>query len=99
VNCAKTAEPFEMPFGLWTRMGLTKEGCIMWGAYWRHLANTVEPSICCGDACGLFVKLLWPRYYCNVLIIVTMHGHFTLQSQISDVVHELVVRVRWGVGA
>jgi len=24
VNCAKTAEPIEMPFGLWTRVGPIK---------------------------------------------------------------------------
>jgi len=23
---------------------------IIWGAHWRHLANTTEPSMCCGDA-------------------------------------------------
>ena len=23
--------------------------CI-WGAHWRHLANTTEPSVCSGDA-------------------------------------------------
>jgi len=21
-----------------------------WGAYWRHLSNTIEPSVCGGDA-------------------------------------------------
>ena len=39
MNCAKTAEPLEMPFGLWTRMG----------ARWRNLANTIEPPVCGGD--------------------------------------------------
>ena len=24
VNCAKTAEPIDLPFGLWTRVGLRK---------------------------------------------------------------------------
>jgi len=22
----------------------------IWGAHWRHLANTTEPSVCSGDA-------------------------------------------------
>jgi len=30
VNCVKTAEPIEMPLGLWTR-GMPKEACIRWG--------------------------------------------------------------------
>jgi len=27
----------------------------IWGAHWRHLANTTEPSMCGGDAA--YVKL------------------------------------------
>jgi len=23
---------------------------LLWGAHWRHLANTIEPSVCGGDA-------------------------------------------------
>jgi len=45
VNCAKTAEPTEMSFGLWTRVGWRKHG-----SHWRHLANTIEPSMCGSDA-------------------------------------------------
>jgi len=29
VNCAKTAEPIKMPFGLWALMG--PRNCIRWG--------------------------------------------------------------------
>jgi len=29
-------------------------------AHWRHLANTIEPSVCGGDAMRSYVKLLWP---------------------------------------
>jgi len=29
----------------------------IWGAHWRHLANTSKPSMCGGDA-ALYVKLL-----------------------------------------
>jgi len=28
---------------------------VIWGAHWRHLANTTEPSVCGGDAA--YVKL------------------------------------------
>jgi len=30
--------------------GGPKEACIRWGAHWLHLANTIEPSMCGGDA-------------------------------------------------
>ena len=30
--------------------GEPKEGCIIWGAHWRHLANATESSVCSGDA-------------------------------------------------
>jgi len=43
------AEPIEMPFGIWTRVGPRKRLLGM-GAHWRHLANTIEPSMCGGDA-------------------------------------------------
>ena len=48
MSCAKTAEPIEMPFGMWTQMGPWKHhqmGCI--------LANTTERSMCGGDAAFL----------------------------------------------
>ena len=49
VNPAKTSEPIEMPFGIWTRMGQRKHvfGGVHSGA---NLANTVGPSMCGGDA-------------------------------------------------
>jgi len=31
----------------------SKEACIRWGALRRHLANTIESSMCCGDAAFL----------------------------------------------
>jgi len=50
VSCVRTAEPIEMPFGLWTRMGRRKDVLHGEGAHWRHPANTTEPSACGGDA-------------------------------------------------
>jgi len=41
----KTAELIEMPFGLWTRVGSMKH--VLHGG---TLVNTIEPSVCVGDA-------------------------------------------------
>jgi len=49
VSCAKTAEPIEMLFGIWTRLGPRKH-VLGEGAHWRNLTNTTEPSVCGGDA-------------------------------------------------
>ena len=49
VSPAKTAEPIEMPFGIWTLVGPRKHA-LGEGADWRHLANATEPSMCGGDA-------------------------------------------------
>jgi len=42
--------------------GGPKETCARWGSHWRHLANTIEPSVCGGDAALLsdyFKQLLY----------------------------------------
>jgi len=52
VRCARTAEPIEMPFGIWTRVG-PKKHVLDGDAHWRHLANTSEPSVCGDDAAFL----------------------------------------------
>jgi len=49
VSPAKTAEPIEMPFRLWTRVGPTKH-VLDWGIHWRNLANPIEPPMFGGDA-------------------------------------------------
>jgi len=48
----KTAEPIEMPFGLWTRVGPRKH-VLDEGADWPHLTNTTEPPMSGGDAAFL----------------------------------------------
>ena len=48
VSCAKMIEPIEMPFGLWTRVGRRKHGYM--GGTLHKLANTIESSVCSGDA-------------------------------------------------
>ena len=47
-SCAKTAELIEMPLGC--GFGWVEESMCYMGAHWRHLANTIEPSLCGGDA-------------------------------------------------
>jgi len=43
------AEQIEMPFGMWTQVCRRKH-VLDGGAHWRHLANTIEPSVCSGSA-------------------------------------------------
>jgi len=38
----------EMPFEMWSPVGPVKH-VLDGGAHWRHLANTIEPSMCGGD--------------------------------------------------
>jgi len=54
VICAKTAEPIEMPFGLWTRLGRRKHGGQI-GATWRKRLNRS-----CAAAMKNYVKLFLP---------------------------------------
>ena len=61
VSCSKTAEQIEMPFGMWTWVGPRKHALDR-AAHWRNLANTIEPSICAGDA-ALRQITLTTRYY------------------------------------
>jgi len=37
-----------MPNGMPTQVGPRKHA--LDGMHWRHLANTIQPSMCCGDA-------------------------------------------------
>jgi len=54
VSCAKMAEPIEILF--WVGTGVGQGNVLGGGAHWRHLLNTIKPSMCGGDAA--FVKLL-----------------------------------------
>jgi len=58
--CARSAEPIDLPFGLWTRVGRRKHKfsrirqaapmCPHGKAHWRHLADTIEPFVCGSNA-------------------------------------------------
>jgi len=60
VSCAKMAELIDLLFGLLTRVSRMKHKfnhicqvapmCPHGRAHWCHLANTTEPSVCCGSA-------------------------------------------------
>jgi len=68
VSCTKTAEPINLSFWLWTQVGPRKHKfnrirqvasiCPDGRAHWRHLANTIKPSLCCGDASLRQITLL-----------------------------------------
>jgi len=46
VSPAKTAELIELRAAVWVEdLGGRKEPCITWGAHYRNLANTIEPSM------------------------------------------------------
>ena len=56
MSSAKTAEPIDLPFGLWTLVGRRKHKfncirkvapmCRHGKAHWPRLANAIEPSVC-----------------------------------------------------
>ena len=76
----KMAELIEMLFLLWTRVGRRKH--VLHGrTHWRHRANTIEASVCGGDAALCQITLTWigsievycctlTRAYCWIWIAV-----------------------------
>jgi len=74
----KTAEPIDLPFGLWTRVGRRKHKfnhirqvapmCPDGRAHWRQLANTIEPSVCGGDA------VLCQNYFDHLLLLLQLRS-------------------------
>jgi len=48
-SCAKTVEPIEMPFGVLSEVSPGNH-VLGLGAHWRLLVNTIEPTMCGGDA-------------------------------------------------
>jgi len=73
VICAEMAEPIDLPFGLWTSVGRRKHDfnrvrqgaptCPHGRPNWRHLANTIEPSVCGGDTVLCQISLTTCYYY------------------------------------
>jgi len=65
VSRAKTSEPIELPFGMWTRVG--QGNALDTGAHWRNLVNN-RP---CMAAMRPYVKLL-DHLYTLFLILSTL---------------------------
>jgi len=62
VSPAKMAEPMKVLFGKWSRVG-TRNLVLDGGAHWRHLANTVEPSVCGGNGAVCQITLTTCYYH------------------------------------
>jgi len=81
VSPAKTAEPIQMPFGLWTRVGPRKHACIRQGC---TLAPPGEYNwtVHVLQRCVLSAKLLWPLIKMHWLEVTLsrMRGRGMLQS-------------------
>ena len=60
-----------MPFGMWTRVGPRKH-VLDERAHWRHLANTIEPSMCGGDAAFL-------SNYFNHSLVLSLSLYYSTQ--------------------
>jgi len=102
VSPAKTAEPIEMPFGLWTRVDQWKHKfirihqvapvCPQWRAHWRHLANTIEPSVCDSHAALCQITLttcyntnntLW-CVFCEIYSLPSRRQHLSDDDCLED---------------
>ena len=64
----------------------------IWGAHWRHLANTTKPSVCCGDAALCQITLTTCYYYSNntavlVFCIQNIHQNITMTTCTSTAAH------------
>jgi len=84
VSRAKMAEPIKMSFGTWTQVSPRKQ-VLDGGAQWHNLANTIEPSMCGGDAAFLsnyLDQLLLFRYLLimtiNLIILVNKYRKTSL---------------------
>ena len=70
MSCATTPEPIEIPFGVWTWVGPRKH-LLRGGAYWRNLANTIEPSMYWADA-AFFYRITLLVLFCVFLASVNL---------------------------
>ena len=90
MNCAKTAEQIDLPFGLWTRVGRRKHKfnrirqvaptCHHGRTDWRNLANTTEPSICGGHAALYQITLTTCYLFPNTADKLPSYSNMTHQN-------------------
>jgi len=61
-GCEKMAESIDMSFGLRTLVP-PRNHVLDGGEHRRHLANTIKPSMCIGDAACCQITLTFCHYY------------------------------------
>jgi len=76
-SCTITAEPIDLPFGLWTWVGRRKHKfnricqvapmCPPGKAHWHHLANMTEPSACSGKSIGSAAMRSYVKFFDDLL--------------------------------
>jgi len=68
MSCVKTAELIDLLFGLWTRVGRRKHKFNRI----RQVANTIEPSIFCGDTalCQITLTTLFQLLYASTWPVI-----------------------------
>jgi len=71
----------------------------MWGAHWRNLANTIEPSMRGGDG-GLFMVAIWNRadHYIFALLFILLSSFFffpRLISAVTDWMSAILPHMLW----
>jgi len=89
VKCAEMAELIDLLFGLWTWVGQRKHKfnrirqvgpvCPPVRAHWRHLANTIELSVCGSDGA------LMSNYFDHLLTFVPIWLFCCLALYIADI--------------
>jgi len=67
VSCAKTAEPIDMPFRMWTRLSPRKH-VFDGGAHWRHVVNTTEIGLNHPYAAAIrpYIKMVDHLFFCAI---------------------------------
>jgi len=91
VCCRKTVEPIKMLFGMWTWVGPRKH-VLDGGTHWRHLANTIEPSLCSGDAALCQIcKITLTDCLNNKCVCFSWYCWLPLLSQHMWKIHRLVI--------
>jgi len=60
-----------------------KEPCVRWGAHWRNLANTIEPSMCGGDA-AIVPNYFDHLFYNSTWKIFQVLTHFSLSWKVEN---------------
>jgi len=85
VSPAKTAEPIEMLLGIWSWV-CPGNHVFDGSAHWRHMANTIEPSMCGGAAALCQVTLTICsnfRHNCvitNIQLLLSVVDHWLISG-------------------